>query len=106
MRKIKVAIGATFIGIIVTALATQTLGYPPFMAKAKKYGAKDCTFCHVDPAGGTPWNARGDWLMKEKEKRNADVIDVDWLATYKPAKKGKKKAAEPQAKAQANSMKE
>lgn len=100
MRKIKIAIAMTFIAIIVAALATETLGYPPFMAKAKKYGAKDCTFCHVDPAGGTPWNERGEWLMKEKEKRNADVIDVDWLATYKPAKKGKKKSAEPQAIAQ------
>jgi hypothetical protein len=49
------------------------------------------------PGTSAAWNERGAWLVKEKEKRNADVIDVDWLAEYKPAKKGKKKSAVAQA---------
>ena len=56
------------------------------MAKARKYGAKDCTFCHVEPEGGPPWNARGQWLVEEKERRKAEVIDVDWLKEYKEKK--------------------
>ena len=67
-------------------LADQALAYPPFMIKAQKYGAKDCTFCHVDPLGGPPWTERGKWLIEEKERRKADVVDVDWLADYKPDK--------------------
>jgi hypothetical protein len=69
---------------LVAALAGQTFGYPPLLAKSKKFGAKDCTFCHVDPDGGPPWNERGQWLIKEKERRGADAVDVEWLANYKP----------------------
>jgi ketosteroid isomerase-like protein len=69
---------------LVGLLASRSMAYPPWVAKAKKFGAKDCTFCHVEPEGGPPWNARGNWLIKEKEKRNADAIDVEWLAEYKP----------------------
>src|SRR5262249_14754554 len=67
------------------------MGYPPLLAKAKKFGAKDCTFCHVDPEGGPPWNARGQWLIKEKERRNADAVDPEWLVDYKPAPDNAKK---------------
>ena len=73
--------------MIVTALlAGQALAYPPYLIKARKYGAKDCTFCHVDPLGGPPWTERGKWLIEEKERRKAGTIDVDWLADYKPGK--------------------
>lgn len=73
-----------FIAAVVTALAGEAVGYPPFLGRARKFGAKDCTFCHIDPAGGPPWNERGQWLMAEKERRKADAVDVDWLADYKP----------------------
>jgi hypothetical protein len=73
-----------FILGVIAALAGRSLGYPPMLAKAKKFGAKDCTFCHVDPEGGPPWNERGQWLIKEKERRKADTVDVEWLADYKP----------------------
>jgi hypothetical protein len=62
--------------------------FPPFLAKAEKFGAKDCAFCHATAAGGKTWNARGRWLMAEKKRRGADQIDVEWLANYK-SKKGK-----------------
>lgn len=84
MKSIKVGIAFVFIAAIVGAFATQTFGYPPLLAKAKKFGAKDCTFCHVDPDGGPPWNERGQWLIKEKQRRGADTVDVEWLANYKP----------------------
>ena len=85
MKRIKIAISLIFIVGVIAALAGQSLGYPPLLAKAKKFGAKDCTFCHVDPEGGPPWNERGQWLIKEKERRKADTVDVEWLAEYKPA---------------------
>ncbi|HSE38009.1 MAG TPA: hypothetical protein VLG74_11965 [Blastocatellia bacterium] len=84
MRRIKIGISLVFVAGFVGALAGQTFGYPPLLAKSKKFGAKDCTFCHVDPDGGPPWNERGQWLIKEKERRGADTVDVEWLANYKP----------------------
>ena len=86
MKSIKIAISLIFIAGLVAALAGSTLGYPPLLVKAKKFGAKDCTFCHVDPEGGPPWNERGQWLIKEKERRGAETVDVEWLADYKPGK--------------------
>lgn len=70
-------------------LSSQSMAYPPFLGKAKKFGAKDCRFCHVNKEGGLPFSARGKWLVSEKTKRNADAVDPEWLADYKAAK-GKK----------------
>lgn len=94
MRKIKIAITLIFVAGVVATLARETLGYPPLLVKAKKFGAKDCTFCHVDPDGGPPWNERGQWLIKEKERRGAETVDVEWLANYKPGKPDVTKPAE------------
>ena len=94
MKSIKVVVALTFISAIVFALSTQAFGYPPFLVKAKKFGAKDCTFCHVDPEGGPPWNDRGKWLISEKERRKAETVDVEWLADYKPGKAVDQKPAE------------
>lgn len=94
MRNIKIAISLIFIACFVAALARETLGYPPLLVKARKFGAKDCTFCHVDPDGGPPWNERGQWLIKEKERRGADTVDVEWLAAYKPGKVEAQKPAD------------
>jgi len=105
VRKIKIIIASTFIAAVIGALAAEAVGYPPFLAKARKFGAKDCTFCHVDPAGGPPWNEVGQWLINEKERRKADAVDVEWLADYKKdagkkndeGKKADDKAAAPAA---------
>lgn len=96
MKNIKVSIALVFVAAIIAALAAESFGYPPFVAKSRKFGAKDCTFCHVAPEGGPPWNDRGQWLINEKAKRGADAIDVEWLAEYKAGGKAeeKKSAAE------------
>lgn len=94
MKRIKVAIALVFAAAFIAALAGQSFGYPPLLAKAKKFGAKDCTFCHVDPEGGPPWNDRGKWLIAEKERRHVEVVDVEWLADYKPGKTDDKKAGD------------
>jgi hypothetical protein len=94
VKNIKIAITLIFVAAVVAALARETLGYPPLLVKAKKFGAKDCTFCHVDPDGGPPWNERGQWLIKEKERRGAETVDVEWLANYKPSKPDVTKPAE------------
>lgn len=84
MRKAKVLLALGFVGAIIASFAGTSVAYPPFVARAKKFGAKDCTFCHVSPEGGPPWNARGKWLIKQKEERKADEVDVNWLVDYKP----------------------
>jgi hypothetical protein len=95
VRNIKIVITLIFVAGVVASLARETLGYPPLLVKARKFGAKDCTFCHVDPDGGPPWNERGQWLIKEKERRGAETVDVEWLANYKPSKPDGAKPAEP-----------
>jgi Domain of unknown function (DUF3471) len=110
LRRIKIAISLIFIAGFAAALAGETFGYPPLLVKARKFGAKDCTFCHVDPDGGPPWNERGQWLIKEKERRGVETVDVEWLAAYKPgnaevpkpadaAKPGDKESSAPAAQA-------
>lgn len=84
MNRTKLAIALIFVAGLLGSLAGESFGYPPFVAKARKFGAKDCTFCHIDPLGGPPWNSRGQWLIAEKDRLKADVIDVEWLASYKP----------------------
>ncbi len=88
MNKLKGIIASVFVIGIIALLASQTVAFPPFLAKAKKFGAKDCRFCHVKAEGGEPFNARGKWLIKEKERRKANEVDTEWLAGYK--KKSKK----------------
>ena len=87
MKNIKILIALVFVVTIVAALAAESFGYPLFLNKSRKFGAKDCTFCHVAPEGGAPWNERGQWLIEEKTRRGADAIDIEWLAEYKPGKK-------------------
>ena len=84
MKRIKFLIALIVLAIIIAAGPVRSFAYPPFVAKAKKFGAKDCTFCHVHEEGGEPYNDRGVWLRDEKERRKADVVDVEWLTDYKP----------------------
>jgi uncharacterized protein DUF3471 len=95
LRRLKIAVALSFAIAIIAALASASLAFPPFVAKSRKFGAKDCTFCHVEPEGGPPWNDRGKWLIAEKDRRAEDVIDVEWLADYKPNAEDKAPAEAP-----------
>lgn len=79
---IKFSVAAVVLSFVFGA-AVRTKAYPPYVRQAAKFGAKDCTFCHTNPAGGEGWNERGQWLMAEKDRRKADSIDIEWLAEYK-----------------------
>jgi hypothetical protein len=81
--RLMITVGFAFIYLV--GLAPTASTYPPFLKKATSLGlpAKDCTFCHKNPTGGEGFNERGTWLLEEKKKRNADMVDVAWLKEYK-----------------------
>jgi hypothetical protein len=79
---IKLSVAAVIVSFALGAFV-RTTAYPPYVRQAAKFGAKDCLFCHTQPAGGEGWNDRGKWLMAEKDKRKADSIEMEWLAEYK-----------------------
>lgn len=87
---VRLALVAGFTLLYFVAIAPTARTYPPFQQKAKALGfpANDCTYCHVNAAGGQPYNARGNWLMQQKEKRNANAVDVSWLKEYKAGSNG------------------
>ena len=90
MKSLKITVAFAFAIAIIAALASESVAFPPFVAKSRKFGAKDCTFCHVELEGGPPWNDRGKWLIAEKQRRGAEVVDVEWLAEYKAGLQDKK----------------
>ena len=57
---------------------------PELLPPALELGAKDCLFCHAEPAGGKNWNARGHWLLEQKQQRGAPKVSVAWLREYAP----------------------
>jgi hypothetical protein len=59
--------------------------FPLFEEAARPMGARDCTFCH-STSHGTGWNKRGQWLIREKTRRNAERVDIEWLKDYRPPK--------------------
>ena len=88
--------------IILSLVAGSSLSsraYPPFLKLAAKFGAKDCTFCHLEKEGGEGWNERGKWLIAEKDRRHAVAIDVEWLKEFKEAEKAGGEAGKDEGKA-------
>jgi hypothetical protein len=54
-------------------------------AKAAGFAAANCQYCHVEKLpkkDAVTNNARGQWLVSEKDKRKAKEIDVNWLKDY------------------------
>ncbi|HXF04919.1 MAG TPA: nuclear transport factor 2 family protein [Blastocatellia bacterium] len=84
VRQVRALAVMMVVGVGWLAYSRPTFPYPSYLLKARKYGARDCSFCHADAAGGNSWNERGLWLIREKERRRAEDIDADWLAEYKP----------------------
>lgn len=86
---IRVLIAAAFIMLYVVATTRPAQGYPPFVNYAQRLGypAKDCTYCHLNQEGGSDkLNARGQWLVAEKVRRDAVAVDIKWLKDYKAGK--------------------
>jgi hypothetical protein len=70
--------------ILVSSTSTATL---PLQKKAKELGipAENCLYCHnekLPKKGAITHNARGEWLIGEKEKRHAKEVDVNRLKYY------------------------
>jgi hypothetical protein len=80
MKELKLL--GVFAALGIAFSAGSLMAYQAYMAKARKFGAEDCLFCHVQENGGVGWNERGEWLIEEKAKRKAEKIDVDWLVDY------------------------
>jgi hypothetical protein len=100
-KVLSAALIAMFAVLYILSMASTARTYPPLLNKAKQLGfpAQDCTYCHTTATGGEGHNARGKWLIAEKARRNAEVVDVAWLKDYKAANgkasskcKGKKNA--------------
>ena len=68
--------------ICLVGLASSAVANPEHLAPAIKFGATDCSFCHITPSGGEGHNDRGLWLLAERERRGAEAIDVEWLADH------------------------
>ena len=54
-------------------------------AKKAGFEAKNCMYCHnekLPKKDAVTHNARGEWLMSQKEERKAEEVDVAWLKDY------------------------
>ncbi|HEU4386829.1 MAG TPA: nuclear transport factor 2 family protein [Blastocatellia bacterium] len=98
MKITKIGVTLALIAMALGAFRETSMGYPQFLAGARKFGAKDCTFCHVKPEGGEPFGPRAKWLIAEKERRGANIVDPEWLADYKPGQKTADKSSDKNSK--------
>ncbi|MEX1243661.1 MAG: hypothetical protein WEB59_00725 [Thermoanaerobaculia bacterium] len=76
--------------IALSATSTASLDTQK-QAKAAGVDAKNCQYCHVDKLpkkdkGAHELNDVGKWLVAEKDKRKAKLVDGAWLKDY-PGKK-------------------
>ena len=87
--------GRVVVGVLgaVGFVAVNAYATMPIQKKAKDAGiaAATCQYCHAEALPkktAFTLNARGKWLVAEKERRNkAAEIDGAWLKDYKePAK--------------------
>lgn len=76
-------------GMLMTDVSSATL---PIQKKAKAAGipADNCLYCHgekLPKKDAVTHNDRGNWLIKEKEKRKVKEVDPVWLKDYPGDKK-------------------
>lgn len=90
-------VSAVAVIFIWSMVADPAVAGPAMFAKAKQsgYPAQNCQYCHVSKVPSKEafkpddLNERGKWLAAEKDRQNAQEIDVDWLKNY-PGGKGQK----------------
>ena len=95
MKKSRTDLGIT--GVIVFSCAWMLLSGTssatlPIQKQAKAAGieASNCLYCHgekLPKKDAVTHNDRGNWLIKEKEKRAAKKVDGAWLKDYPGDKK-------------------
>ncbi len=83
----KIATVAGLVGVGLLLGASEAAATLAMQKKAKELGfpSANCLYCHKEKLpkkGACTNNARGDWLVKEKEKRKAKEADVAWLKDY------------------------
>ena len=66
-------------------------------AKDTKMAEGNCLGCHGASIPAA-LNHKGDWLLSEKGRRNADACDMAWLKDYKPPVAPRPPAGKPGAK--------
>ena len=71
-------------GMLFSGISSATLEIQK-KAKADGFPADNCLYCHTEKLprkGAVTHNDRGNWLIKEKEKRKAKEVDPAWLKDY------------------------
>ena len=81
--------------LVLVATSGSALAKPEFLAPAIAFGAKDCLYCHLEPGGGREWNARGHWLLEQKQQRGSEQVDIAWLGNYTESAEGEGLAEAP-----------
>jgi len=89
MLKTTVAVSLAIAAVLAAAApASATVA---MQKKAKEAGleVQNCLYCHnekMPKKGASTYNARGEWLRAQKERRQAKEIDAAWLKEYKEKK--------------------
>ena len=87
-RRWAIALGGLAAALIMSISAPPPAAATMKMQKAAKKGgfeAKNCLYCHnekLPKKDAVTHNARGEWLMSQKEERKAEEVDVAWLKDY------------------------
>ncbi|HMZ80956.1 MAG TPA: hypothetical protein PLL06_14740 [Acidobacteriota bacterium] len=97
MRKLQLLMVIGYGGLIGVGLglhltSSVVLARPEFLQEARDLGytVKNCQYCHLMPTS-KGLNDRGKFLVAEKERRNAEEVDVSWLKDYKEQTSNKEK---------------
>jgi hypothetical protein len=76
-------------GMLLSGVSSATLDIQK-KAKAAGFEASNCMYCHnekLPKKGAVTHNARGEYLLAEKDKRKAKEVDPAWLKDYTGDKK-------------------
>lgn len=74
------------LGLVLAAPSAQADMKLQKAAKEAGFEAKNCLYCHgekLPKKDSVTYNDRGEFLMKQKEEKKAEAVDVNWLKDYK-----------------------
>jgi hypothetical protein len=73
------------LGLILAAPSAQADMKLQKAAKKAGFEVKNCLYCHgekMPKKGKSTYNDRGQFLIDQKEEKQAEEIDVNWLKDY------------------------